>query len=441
MPGHFSRLLLIALIAFAGCDKWQQLTAGDIPKDQQAKTEMATAKAALGRGDLDQAAAHYERAASLSPNDPWPALQLGDIYSRLGNEPQAILSYKRAIELAPDDVEARKRLADLYTHEGRADLAAQILKDAQRLAPEKDTASRRKLARSLLATGKVDDAEAEVQRIVSDDPSDGESVALQAEILSLRGDDDRATKLFDAALTLSPESAGVRLARERYFVTKGKMDAALAELDGALKTAADDPDVATERAKLLCKMKRYEEARETMEAVAKRRPTDLAAQAGLAEIQMLSGDLPAARVSAENVLARQPHSGRALYVRARAIEEEGDLERASAAYRAVLDADPTQADTLSRLAAVSLKLGRNGDAMTALERLYFSREATLDEEVQLASLYAETGIDKQRAAHIADECLKRSSGDEQCLKIKKQVESSKTAKSGPGVQIIKGRSH
>ncbi|MFN7135384.1 MAG: tetratricopeptide repeat protein, partial [Myxococcales bacterium] len=238
----------------------------------------------------------------------------------------------------------------------------------------------------------------------------------------------------------------VRTARARYFYSRGKVNEAIREFDLAVQAAPEDPDAAMARARALATARRHEEARQAIDALADARPTDLNVQATQGEIKLLIGDVEGALDAAENVLARAPRHAKALYVRARAVEKnieetQADPVRAINAYREVIAVNPAQAEALARLWRLYLKRGERNDAMSTLEHLLLLGETTPEEEVELASLYADSGVNAQRGLRLINVALQREPGEPRYLKIKAELEKKaklSRAGSGPGVQILRG---
>lgn len=439
-------LSLVALTALVGCDLIGKLSSNEPTPDQKARALAARGRTAYAAGQLEAASQLFEQAAALVANDPEPQLALGQIYSKLGNDGQAILSLKRAVELDPGNPEARTSLADLYLRQGKPEAAAEQLRKALETAGDQQAnpAVRRRLADALLRGGNPDAAEAVVEELQLSGDTDPDTLALLAEILIAKGQEERAVALLDAAVSGGGGSAAVRVARARYFASRGRVNEAVREYDLAAEAAPEDVEIAMARARALATTHRFEEAAAALNTLVTARPTDSNAQAALAEVRLLAGDLAGAKEAAEAVLVRQARNARALYVRARAMEEEGgdDLVRVVHAYREALAADAGQTETLSRLWPILLRLGERNDAISVLERLLFSGEATQDEEVELAALYLEAGISLTRAKSLVAAALKRDPGNRRLEAMRRELEvkarNEPGRSRGGGIQVLKG---
>ncbi len=85
----------------------------------QARSALAAAQAAMERGDLDAAAAEFERVLATYPGDPVATMGLGQVglIRRVESYDQA--KARRDAEERPDDAEAQARVADIEMANGK----------------------------------------------------------------------------------------------------------------------------------------------------------------------------------------------------------------------------------------------------------------------------------------------------------------------------------
>ena len=88
----------------------------------------------------------------------------------------------------------------------------------------------------------------------------------------------------------------------------------------------------------------------------------LAARANLVTVQLLRGDLAAARKSADELVAAAPDSARALYARGLVALKSGDASAALGDFRKLLERNPSYAIAHYNLGLAEVKLGRLDDA-------------------------------------------------------------------------------
>ncbi|MGC4122376.1 MAG: tetratricopeptide repeat protein [Myxococcales bacterium] len=305
----------------------------------------------------------------------------------------------------------------------------------------------RQLGYAQLRSGQVDEAEAIAKKVNGLSPGDADTMALLAEVMIAKRQEETAVQLLDQAVEAHPNSARVRTARARYFFSRGRVNEALREFELAAEAAPEDTEIGLARARAMAASGQTAEAAELMGKIVAARPTDLNAQSSLAEVLLLADKVEEAQSVAKAVIDKQPKNGRALYVRARAIEVQSadDPVRAINAYQQAIEGDPNQTEALSRLWRLYLKQNQKNDAISMLERLRILGEATPDEDVELIGLYADTGINPVEGLKMCNEALKRDPGNGKLLGFKKQLEAKaprlnrpKPGEAGGGIQVIKG---
>ena len=119
---------------------------------------------------------------------------------------------------------------------------------------------------------------------------------------------------------------------------------------------------------LRAQQRRYDQAQTLIERAIGVRPGDPAALASYGKVQMALGDFAGALKSYDRALAAHPNNPDLLYARGNALRETGDLAAAEQSYLAATRAQPGFADAWSNLGAVLGQLGRSSEALACLER-------------------------------------------------------------------------
>jgi tetratricopeptide (TPR) repeat protein len=304
--------------------------------------------------------------------------------------------------------------------------------------------------------------------VQSKKPDDPDAKVAEAEILLVKGDEVFAAKLMDRLLQENPQLTSARLLRARYFLTNGYADMADQDLgqigpegqkdpDVVLMKArtngyADmaeqdlgqigpegqkDPDVVLLKARVLNALKRYEDAAALLQPLVDRDPRDSELMCQLAETKLLAGHAEEAQTLVDQALAQRENFPRALYVRGRAFEEQKDKRGAFDNYLFALKTDPNFPPVLSRIWRIYREQDRKAEAMAALEKLLFMKEASPEERRALAELYAETGLNLDRGKKLVDELLKQTPNDQELKDLRKDLGRTDKPKAAPGVQIIR----
>lgn len=415
------------------------------PEQQAAESKLAAAsdsttkgRIALADGDAETALMHFKRAVSNTPQDASVYLLLARAHKLSGNDGAAVLAIKQAEDLGlRNDPAVKKERAELYRRMGQTKeaIAAYLeLRDAKQLTDNEML----DLARLQAHNGDAEAGYKTLEKVQALDADNVEAKVVEAEILLLSGDEVLAAKLMDRLLQETPTLVGARVLRARYFMQNGYSENALQDLDLVPEDAAKQTEIVMLKARVLNNLKRYQEASEVLQPMVDANPRDADLVGLLAETELYLGKVEQAQAKVDQALAIRPRFARALYVRGRTLEVQGDLKAAAEQYQFALKSDPSFAPALSRVWPIYEHRGEKAEAMSALERLFFMNEASLDEKIALATLYLDTGSHPQRAKKLITEAL-RNQPDKPGLKELK----ARLAKAGGGgddkggVQIIR----
>jgi tetratricopeptide (TPR) repeat protein len=183
-------------------------------------------------GDFGGAAAAFENAAVLDPQDLDTLLHLADAYLALDRPANAEVKFRIVVERQPQDRRALLGLARSLDAQKKAE-AAEAYGKYLALEPH-DSAARIRLVRLLLEQQQYDRALAELKR------TDPENTSL--ELLKLRADVQIGQKKWDDAIAtlreavaLAPRDAGLRGGLGRVYLERRDFPAAEKELQAALQ--------------------------------------------------------------------------------------------------------------------------------------------------------------------------------------------------------------
>jgi len=205
-------------------------------------------------------------------------------------EPQEKL-YKSYVRLVPDDEEGYMNLAGIYMLSGRPAEAVGYYRRALDLAPG-DAVIRARLARALLAAGRVDEAAAVAEDL--EEGSLGEADYVRGLIYRERGESEKALAAFAAAEPDYAEDAGFWWERGLAYQAAGDHGAAVRAFDNALAFGPEFPPVYTARGVNYLKLGNGERARADFEAAVGLYAGDAPAHYELARIYAREGRKAAA---------------------------------------------------------------------------------------------------------------------------------------------------
>ena len=109
-----------------------------------------------------EAIAAYQQVSRLQPKDPEPHLSAGALLDKQGQPDQAEVEYKQALALDSKSEDATVGLVNVYMKQKKLPEAEELLRKLVVLRPD-DPAVHLQLGRVLAASGKTDDAVAELQ--------------------------------------------------------------------------------------------------------------------------------------------------------------------------------------------------------------------------------------------------------------------------------------
>lgn len=418
-------------------------------KQQALQKHIADGRSALDKGGWADAAEHFKAAATISPQDPMPQMLLSSAYRQGGNIPAALLSLKQASTLMKfKDPAIRKQMAELEKENGNAGDAIRTLKgllEEGELTKEETL----ELARMQAKEGDGEGAYKTLDAVSSAHPDDPLAKVAEVEIQLVAGDELLATKLLDGLLQQQPELVQARLVRARYLLANSQPELALTDLAEIKGLRATEHEVMELKARAWSQLQRYEEAETALSNLISEKPRDPDLLSLLAEVKLNRSEPGEAEQLVDRALALRPSFARALYVRGLAQEALGEVERAKDNYLEALRSDRGFAPALSRLWRIYQQEGDTAESISALERLYFAREASLEEKAALAKYYIDTGSNLTRGRKLIDEVMRHEPRNTRyrIIQVRYQkagpngevsVGAKKTSRSGGGPVIVRG---
>ena len=254
----------------------------------------------------------------------------------------------KALDLDGNLADAREELAELYQAQGRTGDALATLADAYDRSGDGKTAER--LLRLQMATGRVDEAKALVERLEDEGGGLDRKLWIGWRWLDA-GMPERARAVAEAALKVS-DGAAAHLLMGRALDALGLSDEAIVQLGKVPPRATQYVAAQSLIGRMLRDRGRYREAAETigraLSSVASGEQgsaTD-ALQDALAQVHERAGDHAQAVKLLEQALARRPQSAELAFALASAYQRNGQWEHAVDVVRASIlkrDADNVQA--------------------------------------------------------------------------------------------------
>jgi predicted Zn finger-like uncharacterized protein len=374
----------------------RQLQLQDSPAFQ-ARQRLAAGEAEEAREALDR----YVRSQALGFE---VALLYGQVEMRLGSWDEAAAYFEGALELEPDNIEARYMLGQTRARQGREREARAAFEEVLR-RNEKHQSAQLGLAELLSAAGETDRAlelaQAVLQEAYAAKLAETTFAAhrLLAFLHGQKGDSDTQYKHLEEALSLKPRDEELLLHMASYLRATGRPQEAFARLDNCWRQGCESPQYFSAFAQLGIDVGNVEHAEAVVSEGLNTHPADIDLLMLRGELMRRRGGIVAARDAFLRVLEADP-SRTASYVAlseiflgAQQTEEaiqllESGIERASAP-------EPLMA----RLAEVLESLRRTSDAQQVLGALIERDPQNTDARLRLAGLLKQSGMIAEALRH------------------------------------------
>jgi tetratricopeptide (TPR) repeat protein len=180
--------------------------------------------------------------------------------------------------------------------------------------------------------------------------------------------------LFERALEIEPRSLDALTGTVAVDVAQGRTAQARARVDSYVARLPDNPALLVMAARLYIADRDYLRAEDALQRVVQRQPENLTAYTLLGQLYMSQNKLDAARARFEEIAKRQPASVGADVVVAMILQAQDKPQEAQKRYERILERDPEAAAAANNLAWLYAQAGVELDralklAQTAYRRL------------------------------------------------------------------------
>jgi tetratricopeptide (TPR) repeat protein len=382
---------------------------------QQVSALERQAAAEVQAGNLPLAEAALEKAIAVSPHDPGPAVQYGDLLLSESRYPDAIAAFDSALRISPHNLPAKLGLATAYRKVRNYDEAKRTLQDA--------IADHPKSPQPLALLGNIE-VELQTYDIAIDhfraalalDSANADTRGRLAEAYKAKGDSPHALSQLDRVLAADPANALALYLRAEIYDNLNEDDKALADAQKLFALQEQNPTARILLGKILVRVPASSPPAETVsrckQAVDALEPLEQSQAADSEALFLLSrayrcagrGDLAKQALaefesSSEKDRAAQQNQTQALHLvdQADDLAIKNDYNGSLALVQQAIQTDPTYAPAYSLLAklyfstgdiekasdAISLALLRNPNQPDFLyvQGKIFERQGKLDEAV------------------------------------------------------------
>jgi tetratricopeptide (TPR) repeat protein len=215
----------------------------------------------------------WEEAAALSPDSVVAHTNLGSAYMKRGDDERAAAEFERAVAIDPTSAFPYFNLGMLvYRHE-RFDIAEPLFQKAASLSPA-FASPYRMLGLIALKQRRDEDSAVFLQHAVTLDPRDAIAAAHLGLLAQRAGDEAAAEEWYRMAIALDPSQVVARNNLGTLYLQRRQWGEALEQLSVSVAVAPENYDAALNRAVALDALGRRAEAREALETLLPRLPSD-----------------------------------------------------------------------------------------------------------------------------------------------------------------------
>jgi predicted Zn-dependent protease len=236
-----------------------------------------------------------------------------------------------------------------------------------------------------LRTGKLQEAETDLQQILQFEPRSAEAHFALAQVEELLGNPTREKQELSETIRLNAAMLPARLSLARKFIAAGQYQSAVGLLDEAPGTQKNSSPVVVERNWALLLGGNSQEARSRVNELLKTaRLPDIVLQDGLLKVN--ERDFAGARSDAKELLKQDPGNVRAARLLIEAYRGLKQAGEAASEIRQLISQRPKSAPLQVLLAELSLATNNRADARAALEAAKRIDPRSLEADLQLAQL-------------------------------------------------------
>ncbi|MFC1657363.1 XrtA/PEP-CTERM system TPR-repeat protein PrsT [Candidatus Moduliflexota bacterium] len=188
----------------------------------------------------------------------------------------ATVLFKNALDQDPNFYEARFQLARAYLASGKVDAAEQELQKVVTQNPSFSDA-RIEMARAYLLKSKLEEALRELESVLEDDPMNVKALTIAGAVHGAKGDHEKAEQLLARALEEDPGDAGAHMTMANLMIAVGRPGDAERLLRELLQIDPDHNPALHQMAQLQLQEQDREAALGTYDRLIETYPTDLKA--------------------------------------------------------------------------------------------------------------------------------------------------------------------
>lgn len=205
------------------------------PKNHAAMYELASIY--NEKGKVSDALFFARSAAELDPSNEWYQLLLADTYEKNGRFGEAIDIYRTLYKKYPGRVEYLFSEADALLMQGKLQEAIRVYDRIEGMIGMSREITQQK-QRLYLKMGKVDEAAAELEKLIAGDPENLENYSLLVELWQVNNRPEKARETIRRMQAIDPDNPSIALALAEQYRSEGNNAASFEQLKKAFASPA-----------------------------------------------------------------------------------------------------------------------------------------------------------------------------------------------------------
>jgi len=377
----------------------------DFPEEQGYQFQLAQFYASQGR--MEEADTLLRKVTELDPKNADKQLGYVQFLASQRDGEKAEAALKTFIEQNPDAGKLRIALGQLYETTNRPAEARKVYATLGEKAPKtaEGLAARNRVAAIDIRDGKMDEARANIDKILADAPDDSGALLLRSGLRFTDNKIDDAIADLRLVLRKEPENGRALLLLAQAYVRQNELALAKDTYRRLLEVAPDAPEGLEQLAVLYVGNKEYAEAEALLRKRLEKQPDDLVASGRLVEVLMAQDQKDKAEAEARRMQALSNQTGVGDFSLGRVLAQQKDFDGAAEAFRKSVAARSGDPLPLEGLVRSLMAAGKQNEAIGVLNQQLSNEQNQLFAKFLLGGIYGSSG-DQAKAEQYLEDVLK-----------------------------------
>ncbi len=246
-------------------------------------------------------------------------------------------------------------------------------------------------AQSLIRAKQYEEAQAETEALLKEDPNNVVAMGSLAGVLAHIGEKEKALTIYRRMMALDPHRDAAYLGAARLLGEMGHYDEAVATVGKLLEIQPDNVEAYTVLGDLALDKEDYPTAEKNFRKALEIDPHSSLAASGLGNCLNRAGRLEEARDVLAEYHRRDPTSHAVCYNLAVVSERLGDTRAALALYQQAVKLDPDHSMSWNNLGSLLSKMGKQREAIRCIAKAHQLDPDNVEATYNLGALLAQVG--------------------------------------------------